>query len=111
MAHVLAKNGTEGSIEKRFRDFLLYIAQSELKDVISFPENGIVTTTFADPVVILDPVCSSNNVASRISDNERKEIVEAANNAWETAHYASTEDGIEIWKELFGPRFKVEDEE
>lgn len=111
MAHVLAKNGTEGSIEKRFCDFLLYIAQSELKDVISFPENGVVTTTFADPVVILDPVCSSNNVASRISDNERKEIVEAANNAWETAYYASTEDGIEIWKELFGPRFKVEDEE
>ena len=111
MAHVLAKNGTEDSIEKRFRDFLLYIAQSGLKDVISFPENGVVTTTFADPVVILDPVCSSNNVASRISDNERKEIVEAANNAWETAHYASTEDGIEIWKELFGPRFKVEDEE
>jgi tRNA nucleotidyltransferase (CCA-adding enzyme) len=109
MAHVLAKNGTDGSIEKRFRDFLLYIAQSGLKDVISFPENGIVMTTFTDSVVILDPVCSSNNVASRISENERKEIVNAANDAWEIANYASSEDNIEIWKELFGPRFKVED--
>jgi tRNA nucleotidyltransferase (CCA-adding enzyme) len=109
MAHVLAENGKDGSIEKRFRDFLLYIAQSELKDIITFPENGTVSTTFTDPVVILDPVCSTNNVASRISDEERKEIVVAANEAWETANFASTEDDIEIWKELFGPRFKVEE--
>ena len=40
MAHVLVKNGKNGSIEKRFRDFLLYVAQSELKEVITFPENG-----------------------------------------------------------------------
>lgn len=109
MAHVLAKNGKEGSIEKRFRDFLLYIAQSELKEIITFPENGTVSANFTDPVVILDPVCNTNNVASRISEEERKEIVAAANDAWETANFASTEDDIEIWKELFGSRFKVEE--
>lgn len=110
MAHVLAKNGKDGSIEKRFRDFLLYVAQSELKEVITFPENGKVSPTFTDPVVILDPVCNTNNVASRISDDERKEIVAAAMEAWETANFASTEDDIEVWKELFGPRFKVKEE-
>jgi hypothetical protein len=109
MAHVLAKNGKDGSIEKRFRDFLLYIAQSELKEVICFPENGLITPQFFDPVVILDPVCNSNNVASRITEKERLEIVEAAKEAWEIANHASIEDDIEIWKELFGPRFKVED--
>ena len=31
MAHVLATQGKEGSIEQRFRNFLLYIAQSGLK--------------------------------------------------------------------------------
>ena len=111
MAHVLAKNGKDGSIEKRFRDFLLYIAQSGLKEVITFPENGLVFPSFTDPVVILDPVCNANNVASRTSEDERKEIVAAALDAWETANFASTEDDIEIWKELFGPRFKVEEEE
>lgn len=110
MAHVLAKNGTDGTIEKRFRDFLLYIAQSELKEVISFPENGPVLTQFKGPVVILDPVCSSNNVASRISEEERKEIVKVALDAWETANFASQEGDIEIWKELFGPRFKVKED-
>ena len=111
MAHVLAKNGKDGTIEKRFRDFLLYIAQSGLKEVITFPENGLVFPSFTDPVVILDPVCNTNNVASRISEDERKEIVAAALEAWETANFASMEDDIEIWKELFGPRFKVEEEE
>lgn len=111
MAHVLAKNGKDSSIEKRFRDFLLYIAQSGLKEPITFPENGPVFQTFNDPVVILDPVCNTNNVASRISEDERKEIVAAALEAWETANFASMEDDIEIWKELFGPRFKVEEEE
>ncbi|TCO80705.1 hypothetical protein EV699_11240 [Plasticicumulans lactativorans] len=111
MAHVLAKNGKDGSIEKRFRDFLLYIAQSGLKEVITFPENGLVFPSFTDPVVILDPVCNTNNVTSRISEDERKGIAAAALEAWETANFASMEDDIEIWKELFGPRFKVEEEE
>ncbi|MEX0619123.1 MAG: CBASS oligonucleotide cyclase [Pseudohongiellaceae bacterium] len=109
MAHVLATYGKDGSLEKRFRDFLLYIAQSELKEVITFPENGSISSTFTDPIVIIDPVCDSNNVTSRITESERKEIVTAATDAWETAHFASTEDDIEIWKELFGPRFKVEE--
>lgn len=109
MAHVLAKNGAGGTIEKRFRDFLLYIAQSKLKEVISFPENGGVVPKFSDPVIVLDPVCSSNNVTSRISEAERQQIVNAANEAWEVANHASTEDDIEIWKELFGPRFDVEE--
>lgn len=110
MAHLLAKNGKDGSIEKRFRDFLLYIAQSRLKEVITFPENGKVSSAFTDSVVILDPVCNTNNVTSRISEDERLEIVAAATEAWETANFASTEDDIEIWKELFGPRFKVKEE-
>lgn len=110
VAHLLAKNGKGGTIEQRFRDFLLYIAQSELKEVITFPENGNVSLVFTDPVVILDPVCNTNNVTSRISEEERKEIVMAAEAAWETANFASTENDIEIWKELFGPRFKVKEE-
>lgn len=109
LAHVLAKNGKKSSIEEGFRDFLLYIAQSGLKEVITFPENGRVFQSFTDPVVILDPVCNSNNVASRITEAERKEIVDCALEAWETANFASVEDDIELWKELFGPRFKVKE--
>lgn len=109
MAHVLATQGKAGSIEQRFRNFLLYIAQSGLKEQISFPENNAPFGSFSDPVVILDPVYSLNNVTSRISETERKEIVAAAQDAWETANFASVENDNGFWKELFGPGFKVED--
>lgn len=109
MAHLLETQGSEGSIEQRFRNFLLYIAQSELKEEIRFPENTAPFTTFSDPVIILDPVYSLNNVASRITETERKEIVAAAEAAWEAANFASTENDNEVWKEIFGPRFKTED--
>ncbi|NWE77698.1 CBASS oligonucleotide cyclase [Pseudomonas yamanorum] len=108
MAHVLEVNGKESSLEKRFRDFLLYIVESGLQDVIKFPENRTISE-FTDPVVILDPVCDTNNVASRITDAEREEIVRIAEESWETANFASVEGDFEIWKELFGRSFKVED--
>ncbi len=109
MAHLLATHGKSGSIEQRFRNFLLYIAQSGLKEQISFPENTKPLGSFADPVVILDPVYSLNNVTSRISESERVEIMAAAQTAWEAANFASAENDNEVWKELFGPRFKSEE--
>ncbi len=109
MAYVLDKEGASGSIEARFRRFLLYIAQSGLQEPISFPENGGDVAEFDDPVVIIDPVCGSNNVASRITESERKEIVAVAEAAWETAHFGSVENDEAVWKEIFGRGFKTED--
>ena len=109
MAYLLDREGAAGSIEQRFRRFLLYLAQSELKERIEFPENSGPFGTFSDSVVILDPVCSLNNVAARITEIERQQIADAAREAWETANFASAENDNEVWKEIFGPRFKVED--
>lgn len=109
MAYLLDQEGRVGSIEQRFRRFLLYIAQSQLKDYIKFPENTAPLGSFSDPVVILDPVYSLNNVAARITDDERGQIVAAAQEAWETAHFASAENDVDLWKDIFGPRFRVED--
>lgn len=109
-AYLLDRDGPHGSIEQKFRNFLLYIAQSGLKEIISFPENGaFFRPQFDDPVVILDPVCTSNNVASRVTEEERLEIVAAAQEAWEVAYFASMEDDDEVWKEIFGPKFNTED--
>jgi hypothetical protein len=109
VAHILDAEGNSGSVEQRFRRFLLYIAQSGLNEKLQFPENVASIGSFDDPVVILDPVYSLNNVASRITEAERAEIVAAAQSAWEAAHFASAEDDNEVWKELFGPRFRIED--
>lgn len=110
MARVLDQQGAAGSIDQRFRNFLLYIAQSGLKDVISFPENSLPLGTFDAPVVIVDPVSSTNNVAGRITEAERVSIVAAARDAWEAANLASVDDDEAIWKEdVFGARFRTED--
>lgn len=106
-AYLQDQKGASQGIEQRLRDFFLYIAQSGLKDLVRFPENKGTIPAFTDPVRIIDPVNNSNNVASRITDDERKEIVAAAKEAWETLHFADTEDDGEILKELFGPRFKT----
>jgi diaminopimelate epimerase len=108
LAHILEAQGNNGSIEQRFRNFLLYIAQSGLRERIVFPENG-QQINFPHPVVIIDPVCDSNNVASRITEKERQTIVTTATEAWEIASFASVENDLKVWKEIFGPRFKVED--
>lgn len=110
MAYLLDRDGKGKKLEQRLMTFFLYIAQSELKEVITFPENTGALGDFADPVVIIDPVNNYNNVAARIQESERKAIVGKACETWETAHFASAEDDIEVWKEIFGPRFKVEDE-
>jgi hypothetical protein len=108
LAHILDKDGKSGSIEARFRNFLLYIAQSELKDKITFAENVGFIPSFSEPVVIVDPVCSTNNVAARITEAEREGIVTKALESWETVNLASIDDDDEVWKEVFGPRFNVE---
>lgn len=112
MAHLLEKNGTGASIEQRFREFLLYIAKSGLKERIDFVENrSSPAVKFSAPVVIVDPVNNSNNVTSRIEESERAEIVKMAKESWETAVLASEDDDLELWKEIFGPRFRVEGNE
>lgn len=111
MAFLLDQDGSSGSVEQRFRRFLSYIAQSGLKEIISFPENTKPLATFSDHVVIIDPVYSKNNVAARITEPERQEIVSAAREAWEAAHFASAENDTDLWKEVFGQNFKVEDEQ
>ncbi|HWN11956.1 MAG TPA: CBASS oligonucleotide cyclase [Pyrinomonadaceae bacterium] len=109
MAYLLDRDGKGKKLEQRLMAFFLYIAQSELKEVIAFSENTGTLGTFADPVVIIDPVNNHNNVAARIVESERQAIVKKASETWETAHFASAENDSEVWKEIFGPRFKVED--
>ncbi len=110
LAYLIDRDGPTEKIEKRFRDFLGYIAQTKLGERIDFPENASKSKrSFSDPVVIIDPANHENNVASRITSAEKEKIAQAAHQAWETAHYASVQDDEEVWKEIFGNRFKIKD--
>lgn len=108
MAHLVDTDGPAENIEKRFREFLAYIARTKLRERIDFPENSNKpAVSFSDSVVIVDPVTPGNNVASRISKEEQELIAKAAEVALDTATYASVENSNDIWEEIFGGRFKT----
>jgi len=109
MGHLIDNGNATGTLERKFEEFLLYIAQSGLQRAITFPENDSPISSFPDPVVVVDPASSTNNVTSRITEGERVQIVAEARKSWETAHFASTENDGALWKEVFGPRFRAED--
>jgi tRNA nucleotidyltransferase (CCA-adding enzyme) len=113
LAHIQDTQGLAPNLEEGIQRFFLYIAQSKLLQPISFSENGTITKFPKDVVVILDPVNSANNVALRLTDTERREIVQEAENAWERISTASFCAGkgetIDHWKEVFGRSFVIEE--
>jgi hypothetical protein len=64
-------------------------------------------------VVVLDPVNKENNVAARMTDTERREIVKRAMEAWELVTTARRNgfkgETVEYWREVFGRSFLIEE--
>jgi hypothetical protein len=112
LANLLDTQGSSSNLEEGISRFFLFVASSQLKQKISFKENGTVTAFPNDPVLILDPVNSQNNVTRRITDAERIEIVKKALEAWETISTASHNgfkgETVEFWRNIFGRGFVIE---
>jgi hypothetical protein len=113
VSHLQDARGIPTSLEAGLLRFFLYVADSQLKTPISFKECGTPKSFPKDRVVILDPCNVDNNVTRRITDQDCQLIVEKCLNAWETLTYARNYDGktqtLELWKEIFGRSFVVED--
>jgi len=113
VSHLQDEGDIPASLEEGLLRFFLYLAQSEFREPVIFPENGRVTSVPKDLVVILDPVNSDNNVARRMTDLERQEIVNKARDAWETLTAARNNnfkgETLEYWKQVFGRSFVIEE--
>jgi hypothetical protein len=113
VSHLQDVRGVPSSLEEGLLRFFLYVADSQLKTPISFKECGTPASFPKDRVVILDPCNIDNNVARKITDQDCKVIIEKCLNAWETLTYARNYDGktqtLELWKEVFGRSFVIED--
>jgi hypothetical protein len=114
LAHLYDRDGAASSLESGLQRFFLFVAQTGLKEPVSFPENGNVDTYPSDPVVILDPVNTANNVTVRLSEEERAEIAAAAELAWSTVEAAvwkgTKGDTLDLWKEVMGRSFTIDKE-
>jgi tRNA nucleotidyltransferase (CCA-adding enzyme) len=115
VAHLNDQKGLNSSLELGLQRFFLYVAQSGLKEPVTFPELGKITIFPNDPVVVLDPVNKNNNVAARLTDAERQEIVRAAETAWNTVETAIWKEAkgetLDLWKEIMGRSFTIDDDQ
>lgn len=113
VSHLQDVHGLPASLEQGLLRFFLYVAQTGLKEAITFPENGTISNLPNDRAVILDPVNAENNVARRLTAVDCDEITAKATEAWEilTAARNNNYQGetLEFWKSVFGRSFVVEE--
>ncbi len=95
--------------------FFARIVQTRLRDRIAFGDyyDPVEASNSSwSPMQVYDPVNPINNVASNYTDADRDAIVEACADALDAvveAQYSDTKGrAVELWKEVFGPSFKVE---
>lgn len=113
LSHLQDSEGEPASIEEGVLRFFRYVAQSQLKSPICFKECSTPQSFPVDRVVILDPCNIDNNVGRKITDQDCNAIIEKCLTAWETLSWARNCDGktqtLELWKEIFGRSFVIEE--
>lgn len=110
----LADGGQDSSDYARaLQAFFNYIVDTGLKSRIAFKDYykaSELPKTLPDPVQIFDPVNADNNVASQYTENNRRLIVIAAQdalNALNEAHTAAFKmDAVSMWQIVLGSSFK-----
>ena len=109
LSYLVDRDGSASGVEEAMRRLFLFVFR-DLAHGVAF--NGADTSSFADPVVIVDPANEDNNVAARIELAERDAFIDAARAAYETVTWAQGLPGkgetISAWKELFGDNFAID---
>lgn len=110
----LADNAEDFSdYRKGMEAFFNHIVKTGLKTRIAFTDYYPVNKlpgTLLDPIQIFDPVNPENNVASQYTENNRRLIVTAAQDALDAlneAHTAATKGhAVEMWRVVLGSSFR-----
>jgi len=104
--------GCETSIEEGLIRFFQFVSGRSFP-VIKFPLAINEVPRFTNPVFVADPTNNENNAASKMDNDAWKQVVEAANTAFEGLCIAQSSTTLsattEEWTELFGPSFSIEE--
>jgi len=109
LTFLVMRDGPAPTLEESFRRLFLFVI-GDLSAGIAFGKGD--ASRFTAPVVIVDPANDDNNVAARIEQGERDELIRAARTAYETITWAQGLPGkgetVSAWKEILGEGFAID---
>lgn len=111
VAYLDEKYGIEESIEEGIIRFFQFVSSPSFP-IIEF-KNSInsIPSNYDSPIYIADNTNKENNIAKRLDKNKWDEIVEEAEEAFDTLNIAESKnskgDTIDEWKRVFGPTFNL----
>jgi hypothetical protein len=110
IAYLDINKGVESNLERGIIRFFDFLSTSGFP-IIKFSGAINSVLTFNTPVFIADPTNNENNAAKKLDDEVWKEIVNEANEAFETLCIAQSKgtisETISEWKSVFGPSFNI----
>ena len=103
--------GVEENVEEGLIRFFQFLTESSFP-VISFEKAINEVENSGSPVYIAENTNNENNVAKKLTSSKWDEVLEEANDAFDTLNSAQSRnnngDTISEWKQIFGPTFSVE---
>ena len=102
-------HGLSSTMEEGIIRFFQFISNKSFPE-ITFKE-AINKKTNYNTILVADDTNNENNIAKKINNDKWQEIIEEANDAFDTLNIAQSKihegDTIQEWKHVFGPSFKI----
>lgn len=115
ISHLEIVEGVENDIETGIIRFFRFVSDPNFP-IIKF-KNAInkVPLSFETPIYVADPTNNENNVAKKLDNSIWNEIIDEANDAFDSLFIAQSKlgegDTIVEWKHVFGPKFNITKED
>jgi hypothetical protein len=109
LSYLVDRDGAASTLEDGLRRLFLFIVR-DLGHGVAFCDTDL--SQFADPVVIIDPANTDNNVAARIEPADCDAIIAAARRGYEALTLAQglpyKGETVDLWKEVLGDNFSID---
>ncbi len=115
VSHLELSEGIENDIESGIIRFFRFVSDPNFP-IIKFKDAiNTVPATFDTPIYVADPTNNDNNAAKKLDNTIWKEVINEANDAFDSLFIAQSKigegDTIEEWKRVFGPKFNITKED
>lgn len=111
VAYLDINKGIQTNIEEGIIRVFEFISSSEFPEIIFKDSIRNIPPNYDSPIYVADNTNKENNVAKRMTHPRWNEIIEEAEEAFDTLNLAQARnnegDTIQEWKSVFGPTFNI----